>query len=381
MKLKITKKNKNFLTAVSVIVGTIVGVGFLGIPYVAAKSGFFVTMFHLIILGSLILIINLSFGEIILRTKGQRHITGYAYKYLGKKGKDTMFILFNLAIISALLAYMIGVGESLSYLFFGNLDYFIPIGALFGFVMSYFLWGGVSSLRKFEKLGVITIIFFVILIASFYSGDIDYTNFFGFDKAYFFLPFGVILFSLMEFFTFPTVRKILRGNEQLMKKAIITGTIIPILFYMFFALIVVGFAGSKTPEISTIAFGPLFIILGIITMFTSYLGLGTALERSYMLDYREKKKKAWFKSTILPIALFLIIGFFEFLTFTRVLSIGGVFAGGLIGMMVLAIHRKANTQGNRIPEYKVYISKITAILIIFVIIVGVITEIWSLIFK
>ncbi|MFW6283426.1 MAG: aromatic amino acid transport family protein [Minisyncoccales bacterium] len=377
MLLKIKKKNKNFLTAVSVIVGTIVGVGFLGIPYVAAKAGFFVTMIHLVIIGSLILIINLSFGEIILRTKGQRHITGYAYKYLGKKGKDIMFILFNLAIISALLAYMIGVGESLSFLFFGSIDYFIPIGALFGFTMSYFLWGGITSLRKFEKIGVITIIILTIFIIVFYSKNIYYPNLFEFNKSYLFLPFGVILFSLMEFFTFPAVRKILRKNEILMKRAIIIGTIIPVLFYMLFALIVVGFAGSKTPEISTIAFGPLFIILGIVTIFTSYLGLGTALERSYMLDYRNKKKNAWFKSTIIPIILFLIIGFFDFITFTRVLSIGGVFAGGLIGMMVLAIHKKANTQGNRIPEYKVNINKIIAFIIIFILIIGVITEIWS----
>ncbi len=375
MKLKLSQRHKKLFTAVSIITGTIVGAGFLGIPYVAAKSGFFVALGYLIVIAGLSLLINLSFGEIILRTKGEHHLVGFAYKYLGKKGKDILFILFNIAIISALLAYMMGVGESLSVLIFGSAKYKIMIGALFGFFMSYILWGGISSLRKFEKIGVLAIALIAIFIAVFFLKDISYSNLLGFNKKYIFLPFGVIIFSLMEFFSFPAVRRVLNKNEDLTKKAIIIGTLIPAIFYAFFMFIIVGVAGLKTPEVSTLAFGPLFIILGIVTMFTSYLGLGTSLERSYMVDYTNKKKKAWFKAAIIPIALFLLIGFFEFFSFTTILSIGGVFAGGIIGMMVLIIHKKADTQGNRIPEYKVHLSKAVIILISLLYIGGVVVEI------
>jgi tyrosine-specific transport protein len=314
MDLKIGERNAKLLTAISIITGTIVGAGFLGIPYVASKAGFFITMVYLLVIGFLILIINLSFGEVILRTNGEHHLIGFASRYLGKRGKTVMFILFNLAIISALLAYMIGVGESLSFLFFGNNSYKVAFGSLFGFLMSYFLWGGISSLRKFEKIGVGALVVISVFIVVLFSHKISYSNLLGFNKNYLFLPFGVILFSLMEFFSFPAVRVVLKRNEDLTKKAIIIGTVIPIIFYILFAFIVVGVAGPETPEISTMAFGPIFIILGIVTMFTSYLGLGTSLERSYMIDYKNKKKNAWFKSTIIPIILFLIIellGFFH----------------------------------------------------------------------
>lgn len=376
--LKVGEQNKKLITAISIIIGTVVGVGFLGMPYVAVKSGFLVTMGYLLLLGSLILLINLYFGEIILRTKGTHQLVGYAYKYLGRKGKKFMFTLVVFAILSALLAYMIGVGESLSYLFFGNADFSVPFGALFGFFMSYLLWRGVSSLRKYEKIGVAALMFMLVLVAIFFTGDINYDNFLGFDKVYFFLPLGVVLFSLIEFFSLPSVVNVLKKNEFLTKKAIIIGTITTILIYALFTFMVVGVTGEGTPQVSTIALGPLFIIIGIITMFTSYLALGTALERSFMIDYREKKKKAWFKAAIIPIFIFLFLELFAFFSFTNVITIGGVVAGGLIVIMVLTIHRKANVQGNRIPEYQVYLSKTLAILIGSLFLVGMVIEIINL---
>ena len=80
-------KNMQLLTATSSIAGTCIGAGFLGIPYVAAKSGFLIASAYLIIFSVIILLINLYLGEIILRTKGNHQLTGYAQKYLGKKGK------------------------------------------------------------------------------------------------------------------------------------------------------------------------------------------------------------------------------------------------------------------------------------------------------
>ncbi len=377
--IKIKEENKELITAISIIIGTVVGVGFLGLPYTAAKAGFFVTAGYLLVFGSLILLINLYFGEVILRTRGEHHLIGFTQKYLGKTCKDIMFVLVTMAIFSALLAYMIGVGESLSFLFFGDLTYQIEFGALFGFAMSYLLWRGVKSLRKYEKIGVGALIVLLFLIAFLYSGKIDYSNLMTFNKSYFFLPLGVVLFSLIEFFSLPAVARVLKKNKKQTKKAIVIGTAIIIFIYLFFTLIVVGVAGENTPEVSTIAFGPLFIAIGIITMFTSYLALGTALERILMIDYRNKKRRAWFKTAIVPIVLFLILNFFEFLTFIDILSIGGVIAGGLIVIMVLAIHQKAITLGNRNPEYKISLNKLLAISISLIFILGIIIEIINLI--
>ncbi len=69
--------------AVTTLIGTIIGAGVLGIPYVIAKSGFLYGSILIIAIGLAFLVLNLFVGEIVLRTKGQYQLTGYMEKYLG----------------------------------------------------------------------------------------------------------------------------------------------------------------------------------------------------------------------------------------------------------------------------------------------------------
>ena len=82
--------------AVAVLMGTIIGAGILGIPYAIMQSGFLIGLIHLIVIGAIVLLITLYLGEISLRTAKNHQLTGYAEKYLGKKGKliMTLSLLF-----------------------------------------------------------------------------------------------------------------------------------------------------------------------------------------------------------------------------------------------------------------------------------------------
>ena len=116
-------KSKLF-PAVAVFVGTTIGAGFLGIPYVFAKSGFLIGLIHLIAITLFMVLIELYTGEIILRTNGNHQLAGYAKKYLGKTGGTLMFFAMIFGIYSALIAYLIGEGKSLSYVFLGDIKYY-----------------------------------------------------------------------------------------------------------------------------------------------------------------------------------------------------------------------------------------------------------------
>ena len=65
-----------FWIAVTTLVGTIVGAGILGIPYIVAKAGFLVGFILMLILGIAFIFLNLFAGEIVLRTKEQHQLTG-----------------------------------------------------------------------------------------------------------------------------------------------------------------------------------------------------------------------------------------------------------------------------------------------------------------
>ena len=367
---------KKFLTAVSILVGTAIGAGVLGIPYVAARAGFFVAIAYILVLGSVMLIVNLYLGEVSLRTKGNHQIAGYVKKYFGKPGKFFTEFAVIFGIYAAIIAYMLGMGGSISYLVFGDSSYTTLFGTLVGFGMSGFLWRGFKALKRFEKIGVSIILLLLLGIFLTFIGDVNFSNLNQINFSNIFIPFGVILFSLMSFHAVPEVRLVLRGKEYLMKKVIITSTLIAVIFYSLFALVVVGSQGSTTPQIATLALGTVFVFLGIFTMFTSYLALGNALAENFIFDDRMNQKKSWFLSSIVPIGIFLIIRSFEYFSFTKILGIGGVISGGLIGTMILLMAIKAKKSKGRVPEYEVPINWLIVGFLILVFVVGIIFELF-----
>ncbi|HLD37857.1 MAG TPA: aromatic amino acid transport family protein, partial [Candidatus Nanoarchaeia archaeon] len=116
-------KNKTFLAGISILIGTAIGAGVLGIPYVVAKSGFLIGAIHILLIGAIILLANLYLGEIVLRTKGKHQLGGYARKYLGKTGSFFMSFAIIFSVYSAIIAYLVGISGSFSFLFFGNFNY------------------------------------------------------------------------------------------------------------------------------------------------------------------------------------------------------------------------------------------------------------------
>ena len=74
--------NKHFYAAIATLVGTIIGAGVLGIPYVISQAGFITGLVNLVILGVAVLLLYLFVGEVVLRTRGNHQLTGYAEIYL-----------------------------------------------------------------------------------------------------------------------------------------------------------------------------------------------------------------------------------------------------------------------------------------------------------
>jgi len=182
---KRVEDKKKFYTGISVLVGTSIGAGVLGIPYVAAKAGFFVVAAYIIFVGLIIMLLNLYLGEVSLRTKGNHQLAGYAEKYLGKGGKFFTEFALIFGVYSALIAYMIGMGQSFSFLFFGNPNsHVIQFGILTGIVMSGLLWRGLKALKRFEKIGVGLILFLLLAIFLFFIQDVQLQNLITFNSSF-----------------------------------------------------------------------------------------------------------------------------------------------------------------------------------------------------
>ena len=365
------------ILAISTLIGTIVGAGIFGIPFVVMKSSFPIGLIHILILTIIMIIINLYLGEIALRTKQSHHLTGYAEKYLGNKGKLIMFIAVAFGICAAIIAYLIGIGESLSFLFFESTSYSLQFGLLFWLIMSITCYFGIKALEEGEFLGVTIILILIILIAIFFSNKIDITNLYFSKQSTlsYFAPFGVVFFALLGYTTIPEVKRILKNKENKMKQSIIIATLICAVIYIVFAAIVLGFRGADTPEIATLALGKPFVLFGIFTMFTSYLALSVALIDMLKLDFNIRKIKAWFFTSSLPLILFFILELTKSASFIKVLGIGGVISGGLTAILILSIINNAKIKGDRRPEYSIPTSRLLTFLLILIFVIGTIIEI------
>ena len=164
-----------FWIAVTTLVGTIVGAGILGIPYVVAKAGFLVGFILILVLGIAFIFLNLFAGEVILRTKEQHQLTGYAEKYLGKNGKRIMTFTMLFSIYGALTAYLIGEGATLHAIFqFGEPLYY---SLIFFFLGVFIIWKGMKSTGKAELILISLLFLVVIFITIFSYKTINFDNF------------------------------------------------------------------------------------------------------------------------------------------------------------------------------------------------------------
>lgn len=372
---------KKGLEAVCIIIGTVIGAGVLGIPYVIAKAGFLIGLIDLIVIGLLVLFMNLFLGEVILRTNGNHQLTGYVEIYLGKKFKYLMFLSMVFGIYGALIAYLIGEGASLSAIFAGN-----PLiySTLFFIIVTFIVHKGIKTLASSELImSTITLmVIFIIILLS--SQRFNINNLVDLNMPMIFLPYGAILFAYLGTVSIPEVKEELVKNRKIMKRAIIIGSLIPIFVYVLFALFIVGATGIETTEISTIGLGHLLglkmIILGnlfaIFAMFTSFIALAYALKEMYQYDYKLSKLSSLVLTCFIPFIIFLLIR--KYTGFIGLISVTGALFGGLDGILIVLMYWKAKKMSQRKPEY--YLSKhyIIGSLIILIFFIGIILTISGL---
>lgn len=376
----ISKNTKKLLVAAFTLTGTIIGAGILGLPYVFSQAGFLSGLFWLFFITAVILYVSLSMGEIALRTREKKMLSGYAEKYLGKNAKKITAFAVIFGIYSALLAYLIAEGQSLSNLFFGTSEYSFYFGLVFWIILTTLVYGGLNKLKHVASFGVSGVIALILFLFFFLSPKINWQNIqlSGMQGVNFLFPFGVILFALLGFISIPELERELKNEKKLLKKAIIIGTLIPVVLYLFFIVTFVGVSGNNVNEIATLSLtgfiGKILILLGVFTMTTSYFVLSFVLKDTLSFDLKIKKGLFALVS-LAPLAVYSLINFFDLDGFVNVISLGGSVSGGITAIMVLIINNIAKKQGNEKPAYSIFSNWIIIALLSLIFVLGTVFEI------
>jgi tyrosine-specific transport protein len=371
---------KNFYHTIAALIGMIIGVGIFGIPYAVEKVGFITGFFYIWVIGSVLLLVNLLYGEVILRTKGKHRLVGYASIYLGKRGKVIASITQILAFYGALIAYIIVGGQFLEMIFSpflgGNLLTYQLI--FFGASAILVLLGlKLISTVEFFMTGLLLFVVAIILVLG--LPYVWYPNLYIMNLKNIFLPYGVILFALGGAAAIPQMKEMLKGQEEKLEKAIKWGSIIPIIITILFAFVVVGISGENTSieAISGLsgALGGKIIFLGAVFGFlaiaTSFLVLGLNLRDIFEQDFKLNKIIAWVLACFVPFIIFLL-NRPDFIT--MIAFIGAIFSG-FEGLLIILIWKRAKKEGERKPEYSIKISSLVIYLLMAIFILGIIYKI------
>lgn len=373
--------NKNFWLAIFSLVGTTIGAGIFSLPYVFFKAGFIIGLFEFIFLVGIVLLIQLIFGEIVLKIRGKKRFISYAEECLGYKWKFPVTISVIFGGIGVLLVYIILAGYFLSFI--------INQSAFFSSLIFFAIWF-LLILVKPKMFGRVEFIFsfFVILIIALISlfniKYINFNNFTGFNAGNIFLPYGVILFAISGYYVIPEVEDILGSEKKKMKKAIIYGTLAPAVFYLFFVLVVLGVSGSLISQDAISGFSNALnskavllvgSILGLLAVTEASLSQGVYIKETFLYDFKINKWLSWLATGLAPFLLFLLGA----RNLVAVIGIVGALFFAFNAVIILLIHKKLKLSEIE-PSYEIKLSNFSYYFISLFVILGAVIEIWYTIF-
>jgi amino acid permease len=347
---------KNYFRGASLMVGMIIGVGLFGVPYVIAKSGALIGLAYFVILSVIIVFNHLMYGETLLRTKGNCRLAGLAELYLGKWWKRATIVASTCGFYAVIIAYIILGGQFLYILispFLGGILIIYQI--IFFVIMAAILLIGLRTLVFSEFVMTVALILAMTVVIAVSATKINFSNLATLNMGEFFMPYGVILFSITGAAAVPEVLEIMSRNKRNAKSAICWGTILPIFLVICFSMAVLGATGAMTTKDAVSGLGQLFgnwilyvgAAFGLFAVATSFLPLALYAKEQFHFDFKINGFFSWALACLVPFAIFL----FGTKDFVKIIGFSGAVFSGFEAFLVIWIYTRARRLGERQPEY------------------------------
>lgn len=341
---------KSFLLPTGLLASTIIGAGIFALPYVFAKSGMALGILYLVAGGIAYTIVHLMYADVIMRTKGDHRFPGYAGHYLGRFGFLLAVVTGVLEMVLVMTIYLIlsqsfgnlitphlgGEAEVILFWLFGSATIFVSVKRL-------------TLLETLISVGILGIIA-TLFVLGFSNGENIAAIQWAPNITALFLPLAPVLFALSGRVAIPSLIKYttsLRRHrmDKAVRRAIIWGTLIPVVVYFFFIIGISGLSSPVTEDsisglIGKVSDTLLWVIgvLGLFTLWSSYIVVGFDINSILVHDFKFKRTARLIIVVILPLLLF-ILGLRNFLGLVS--FVGGIFLA-IEGLLVITMWWRAN---------------------------------------
>lgn len=291
-----------------IIAGTTIGAGMLALPLASAGIGFGTSLLIMIALWALMAFTALLMVEIHQYADKDATLHTLAKQILGQKGKWVASFAMLFLFYSLCAAYIAGGGAQFTHRLteFAGIKISNPLGTLlFTLLVALVVTIGTSTVDKVNRLLFAGKMVAMIIVLSFLAPNVSQSYLLSMP-----LEQGLIVAAIPVIFTsfgfhgsIPAIVNYLDGDTPSLRKAILIGSAIPLIIYIFWQIVTLGVV-SQPQLVENSGLSALIVTLGqtvhqsnlssIIGVFadlallTSFLGVSLGLFE-FMGDTIKKK--------------------------------------------------------------------------------------------
>lgn len=361
-----------------IVAGTAIGAGMLALPITTGVGGFFPASTLIILCFSFMLATLFLLLEANLYTKGHdANIISMCRERLGYTGRTAAWISFLMVLYAASAAYISGGGALVvNYARYAHLPppTLAQGSMLFAFVFGFLAYLGVQLidyLNRFLMIGLMITYFFLIYIIA---PHVQMTHLADSHPLYLLAAVPVIVLSFTSHIVLPSLRNYLNDNLRALKRCLIIGSILPLIFYLVWEFLLTGILPNHGPgslmmigqsehPLSALSanlthnLGLAHIAIGndlfsFFAMVTSFLGVVLSLT-DFLADGLHVKKTPSGRAWLMLISFVppLIFALYYPTGFVLALGYAGVFVAILFGILPVLMVWRARYHDKLIVEY------------------------------
>jgi tyrosine-specific transport protein len=391
------KQNSKLFGGILLVSGTTIGAGMLALPVITGFAGFFPSLILLIgfwlymtYTALLMLEVNLSMDV------EHNNLITMAKRTLGRGGEIVSWITYLFLLYALTTAYIAGSGPIVIDFIEGITGYALPVwaGALPLFlIFGFFVYKGTKSVDYVNRLLMIGLVVAYVAMVIFIAPHVNAKLLTHSNWKDLLLAVSIVATSFGFHIIIPSLTTYMQKDVKLLKRAIVIGSIIPLIVYIIWELLTLGIvpldgiikgyeegtngAHLLTSTLGNSAIASIARAFSFFAIVTSFLGVSLSLSDFLSDGFKIKKTREGrvllYVMTFLPPVLFTLIDPRAFLSALEYAGAFGVviLLGLLPALMVWwGRYRKHYTSTFKAPG-----DKITLLLVIMISLFVIVLEV------
>ncbi len=347
--------------ATRAMVGTMIGVGMLALPYAVAQVGFALGIAAILLVGVVNAVLLELYADLVLARGGKARFIHVVGRELGVFGTWVASASCIGSMYGALLAYCLFGGQFLRVVTFS----FMPMTPFLAMI-AFFVLGSVAtvggSLRvaRIQRFLLPTFLSLLAILSAFAVPSIHWSNFSGYAPEHFGTALGIMVFAFFGISAVPEARDFLGRASSTLPMVVRKAVAIVAVVYAVFVTAVLGVTGTSTTEnaiegLKNALGHNMYLLANVIALFivlSVFMNLATALTNTYLYDLRLRFVPSWVFTMSVPFLLIL----FGATSMITVLNISGGILASIVAISLIIAYERArmsaelSKQSLRIPQ-------------------------------